>query len=230
LVFSGSLPLHWWVKRQPIMNKPTRSIEWIVWGGLALVILTILGAYVASSLGTFHRPPLPVLSQVSNFALTNQFGRTVTLANLRGQVWVADIIFTRCPGPCTTMSRAMRELQSALPPTQPVQLISLTADSEFDTPEVLKTYGEKFGAAPGRWQFLTGKKLDLYQLATKGLLLAVDDIKADERTSPDDLFVHSTRFVVVDKHGRVRGSFDGAEPASVRKLVEAVQTLLREDP
>ena len=211
------------------MNKPTRSIEWIVWGGLTLIILTILGAYVASSLGTLHRPPLPVLSQVSDFALTNQFGHAVALPDLRGQVWVADIIFTRCLGPCTTMSRSMRELQSALPPTQPVQLISLTADSEFDTPEVLRTYGEKFGATPGRWQFLTGKKLDVYRLATKGLLLAVDDIKADERTSADDLFVHSTRFVLVDKHGRIRGSFDGTEPGSVQKIVEAIRTLLRED-
>src|SRR5580765_3802400 len=153
------------------MNKPTRSIEWIVWGGLALVIMTIFGAYVASRLVGKRQPPLPVMGSVSDFALTNQFGRVVTLADLRGQVWVADIIFTRCPGPCTTMSRAMRELQSALSPTQPVQLISLTADSEFDTPEVLKIYGEKFGAVPGRWHFLTGKKLDLYRLATKGLLL-----------------------------------------------------------
>ena len=71
--------------------------------------------------------------------------------------------------------------------------------------------------------------MDLYQLATQGLLLAVDEVKADERTSPDDLFVHSTRFVVVDKHGRVRGSFDGTEPSSQQKIVESIQTLLRED-
>src|SRR5216117_2471573 len=141
------------------MNKPTRSIEWIVWSGLALVIVAIFGAYVASHLLTNHQPPLPVLSRVSDFSLTNQLGRAVALADLRGQVWVADIIFTRCLGPCTTMSRAMRELQSALPPTQPVQLISLTADSEFDTPEVLRKYGEQFGAARERWLFLTGRKL-----------------------------------------------------------------------
>jgi len=141
---------------------------------------------------------------------------------------VADIIFTRCPGPCASMTRAMSELQSALPPTQPVKLLSLTADPEFDTPEVLRKYGEKFGATPERWQFLTGKKLDVYRLATKGLLLAVDEVKADERTSPDDLFVHSTRFVVVDKQGRVRGSFDGTEPSSQQKIVETIQTLLRE--
>ena len=212
------------------MNKPTRSIEWIVWSGLALVIAVIFGAYVASRFVGKRQPPLPVMGSVVDFALTNQLGRVVTLADLRGQVWVADIIFTRCSGPCRTMTRAMSELQSDLPPAQPVKLFSLTADPEFDTPEVLGKYGEKFGAAPERWQFLTGKKLDLYRLATKGLLLAVDEVKPDERTSPGDLFVHSTRFALVDKQGRVRGSFDGTEPSSRRNIVEAIRTLLREDP
>ena len=69
-----------------------------------------------------------------------------------------------------------------------------------------------------------------HRLATKGLLLAVDDVKAGERTSPNDLFLHSTHFVVVDKHGRVRGTFDGTEPSSEQKIVEAIQTLLQEDP
>jgi len=211
------------------MNKPTRSIEWIVWSGLAVVILTIFGAYVASSLGKNHRPALPVLSRVPDFALTNQFGRVVTLADFRGQVWVADIIFTRCPRACAKMTREMSQLQSALPPNQPVKFLSLTADPEYDTPEVLSEYAKKFGAASERWQFLTGKKLDVYRLATKGLLLAVDEIKADERTSPNDLFLHSTHFVVVDKQGRIRGGFDGTEPSSQPKIVQSIQTLLRED-
>src|SRR6185437_13521971 len=172
------------------------------------------------------RHPLPVLATVSDFALTNQFGRSVTLEDLRGKVWIADIIFTRCPGPCAKMTKQMSELQAALPSNEPVQLVSLTADPEFDTPEVLKKYGERFGALPQRWQFLTGKKLDVYRLATKGLLLAVDEIKADERTSPDDLFVHSTLFVIVDKHGRVRGSFDGTEASSRSKILAAMRALL----
>ena len=211
------------------MNKPTRSIEWIVWGGLALVIVAIFAAYVASRLVGKRRPPLPVMGNVSDFMLTNQLGRVVTLADLRGQVWVADIIFTRCPGACAKMTREMSQLQSTLPPNQPVKFLSLTADPEYDTPEVLSEYAKKFGAAPERWQFLTGKKLDVYRLATKGLLLAVDDVKADERTSPNDLFLHSTHFVVVDKQGGVRGGFDGTEPSSRQKIVEAIQTLLRED-
>ena len=191
---------------------------------------TIFGAYVASRLVGKRQPPLPVLGSVADFALTNQLGRVVTLSDLRGQVWMADIIFTRCPGTCAKMTQEMSQLQSTLAPNDSVKFLSLTADPEHDTPEVLSEYAKKFGTAPERWLFLTGKKLDLYRLATKGLLLAVDEVKADERTSPNDLFLHSTQFVVVDKQGRVRAGFDGTEPASRQKIVEAIQTLLREDP
>src|SRR5437867_9798837 len=125
------------------MNKPTRSIEWIVWGGLALVILAIAAVFIASKFGR-PNPPLLVYGTVPDFALTNQSGRVVSLSDLRGRVWVADIIFTRCPGTCPLMTRQMRQLQDALPADGLVNLISLTVDPAFDTPDVLKRYGEKF--------------------------------------------------------------------------------------
>lgn len=209
------------------MNKPTRSIEWTVWGGLVLVMVAIIAAFTASKAGR-RNPPLLIYGTVPDFALTNQFGRVVSLADLRDHVWVADIIFTRCPGPCLKMTRQMSQLQAALPANEPVQLISLTADPEFDTPEILERYGEVHGAAADRWYFLTGKKTDVYRLATKGLLLALDETKPEQRQSDNDLFVHSTLFVVVDKQGRIRASFEGAEPSSSAKILEAVRVLLRE--
>ena len=208
------------------MNKPTRSIEWIVWGGLVLVIVAIAGAFTASKLG--QNPPLPVYATVPDFALTNQFGRVISMSDLRGKVWVADIIFTRCPGPCPKMTKQMGELQAALPPEEPVILLSLTADPDFDTPEVLRRYGEERGASADRWHFLTGQKADLYRLATKGLLLALDEVKPEQRESERDLFVHSTRFVVVDKQGRIRASFDGAEPSSRPRILETIRVLMQE--
>ena len=209
------------------MNKPTRSIEWIVWGGLILVMATIVAAFAVSKLG---RPPLPVYGSVPDFALTNQSGRVVSLSDLRRKVWVADIIFTRCPGPCPKMTREMSELQLAIQANEAVQFVSLTADPEFDSPDVLKRYGEQFGASPGRWHFLTGRKADLYRLATKGMMLALDEVRPEQRESDNDLFVHSTRFLVVDKQGSIRGIFDGAEPSSVPKILEAVRVLLKEGP
>src|SRR5438445_1927832 len=144
------------------MNRPARSVEWIVWGGLVLVMVAILGAFVISR-SRQTVPPLPVYATVPDFSLTNQIGGVIALSDLRGKVWVADIIFTRCPGPCPKMTEQMSELQAALPPEEPVVLVSLTADPDFDTPEVLRRYGEERGASADRWHFLTGQKADLYR-------------------------------------------------------------------
>ena|ERR1044071_1138091 len=209
------------------MNQPKRSIEWTVWGGLVLVMLAVVGAFILSKTG-LTGSGLRVYGVVPQFSLTNQFERVVSLADLRGTVWVADIIFTRCPGPCLKMTRLMGELQAQLPADAPVKLVSLTADPEFDTAEVLRRYAERFRATPDRWQFLTGQKRDLYRLATKGLLLALEEVKPEQRESENDLFVHSTLMVVVDRQGRIRASFEGAEPASRDKILDAIHALLKE--
>lgn len=193
------------------MNKPTRALEWIVWGGLGLVILGVFGVFLVSDLSRRHSSsgtPPPILGTLPDFVLTNQTGGLVTLNSLRGQLWVADIIFTRCPGPCAKMTRQMAELQAALPDDQPVKFISLTTDPDFDSPAVLQRYAERFGAKPGRWWFLTGAKRELMRLAVEGLKLAAIEKKPEERESPEDLFIHATIFVVVDRQGRLRGVFE----------------------
>ena len=213
------------------MDKPTRSIQWIVWSGLTLVILAIVVSFVTTRIGfrvQSEARALPVIGTVADFALTNQMGRVVTLADLRGQVWVADIIFTRCPGACAKMTREMSELQAALPAGDSVRLVSLTADPGFDTPDVLKRYGDEFGASPERWHFLTGRKPDLYKLATQGLLLAVGEKQSEQRESENDLFIHSTKFILIDQQGRIRGEYEATEPKSRGQILKAVQTLLTE--
>jgi cytochrome oxidase Cu insertion factor (SCO1/SenC/PrrC family) len=177
--------------------------------------------------------PLPVYAQVSDFTLTNQNGAVVTRADLRGRIWIADIIFTRCAGPCLRMSRQMKEFQAALPPDSPVRLVSLTTDPEFDTPPVLLKYAGRFGADLNRWMFLTGTKGQLGDLATGSLKLSAVETKPAERESPADLFVHSTVFVVVDKHGQVRGVFETAGEgvswaAEKEKILGTIRQLERE--
>lgn len=181
-----------------------------MWGGIAFVVLAILGAFVRERM----RPSpanFPVLAQVADFNLTNQSGQAVRLADLRGRVWVADIIFTRCPGPCATMTKRMSELQAALPATAPVKLVSLTTDPGHDTPRILASYAQRFGADSNRWHFLTGAKADLVKLAVHSLKLTALDKEEAQRTSPDDLFIHSTIFVVVDKQGRLRAVFESLD-------------------
>jgi protein SCO1/2 len=206
-----------------------------VWIGLALVIATLGLIFALGRIesATKRAQPLPVLAQVADFLLTNQSGQAVTLADLRGKVWVADIIFTRCAGPCPQMTRRMSALQDSLPATSTAKLVTLTTDPEFDTPAVMKAYGERFGADIARWSLLTGSKPEIARLAIDGLKLTAVEKKPEERADPNDLFIHSTIFVVVDKQARLRGVFETVGQDLIfeqirPKLLAAIQELERE--
>ena len=177
---------------------------------------------------------LPVIGPIADFTLTNQIGRAASLAALRGRVWVADIIFTRCPGPCLKMTKQMKELQEALPSASQARLVTLTTDPDFDTPTVLRAYAERFQADTNRWMFLTGTKQAIAKLAIDSLKLTAIEKKPEERESPQDLFVHSTIFVVADKQGRLRGVFetagDGIDPQKVKTDILAAVSQLEREP
>ncbi len=209
------------------MTPPKRKLEWLVWGAMAFTISAIAVAYVLDARS--RGPKLPVLFEtLPAFALTNQSGQVVSHASLLGHVWVTDVIFTRCPGLCATLTRQMGRLQAALPAGAPIKLISLTADPEYDSPAALRRYAEQAGAAPGRWLFLTGDKKQLYELAVDGLKFVVREIAPGERQSDADLFLHSEKLVLVDQRGRVRAYYDGTDTNSIPQIVAAAKTLLRE--
>lgn len=216
------------------MDDTAQKLSRTIWVGVGLVIVILCVSFVLSQYDPKKRVDAPpVLSQIADFSLTNQFGGAVSLADLRGHVWVADIIFTRCPGPCAQMTRNMKLLQDALPAASRAKLVSLTTDPKFDTPPVLNAYGEKFEANFDRWTFLTGDKKEIAPLAIDGLKLTAIEKKPEEQQSVDDLFIHSTYFVVVDRQARLRGVFetvgDGVDPQKVLdEIVARVQQLERE--
>jgi len=176
---------------------------------------------------------LPVYFQVSDFTLTNQNNQPVGLADLKGKVWVADIIFTRCTGPCPKITRAMKQVQDALPTRSQARLVTLTSDPEYDTPAILKAWAEHFGADSNRWMFLTGTKAQIRNVATNALKLVAAPKDPQERADENDLFIHSTVFVLIDRQGRCRGSYETyGEGVDFNKtkadLLEAIKTLERE--
>jgi protein SCO1/2 len=214
------------------MHPPRRQLEWLVWGAVALTILVIAAAFVLGRARRAAAPPLPVIATLPDFTLTNDAGARVTLASLRGHVWVADIIFTRCPGPCAQMTRQMAELEEALP-ADGARFVSLTTDPDFDTPAVLAAYARRAGARPDRWQFLTGDKPQLAALAAGGLKLTALEKEASQRENPNDLFIHSTIFALVDRQGRLRAAFETVGEdvnweESKRKILADAKQLLRE--
>jgi protein SCO1/2 len=161
---------------------------------------------------------------VPSFQLVNQNGQPFGSPQLTGKIWIADFIYTTCPGPCPMISSRMSELQKPLEKTD-VCLVSFSVDPEKDTPQVLRGYAEKLQADPDRWNFLTGPKSAIYKLSHDGFKLAVSD-GSDEQGIP----VHSTRMVLVDRHGQIRGYYDATEADAVTKLVADTNHLLREQP
>jgi protein SCO1/2 len=161
---------------------------------------------------------------VPPFQLVNQNGQPFGSAQLNGKIWIADFIYTTCPGPCPMISSRMSELQKPLEKTD-VHLVSFSVDPEKDTPKVLRGYAEKLQADPKRWDFLTGPKSAIYKLSVDGFKLAVSD-GSDEQGIP----VHSTRVVLVDRQGAIRGYYEATEADAVTKLLADANHLLREQP
>ena len=171
---------------------------------------------------------LPIISQVEPFNLRDQTDKQFTLKNLMGKIWVADIIFTRCPGPCQMMTRSLSGIQKEIPADWPVHFVTLTTDPEFDTPSILGAYAKRFDANPERWSFLSGNKKDIERLAAKNLKMIATPKTEPKRNSPTDLFIHTERFMLVDPHGRLRASFDHNDPDHKSKLLDAINNLRNE--
>jgi protein SCO1 len=179
-----------------------------LWLGMGLLLGCLGLAYLLSLAEIKEHRAMPVLGQIADFTLTNQNGQLETLTGLSNHVWIADIIFTRCAGPCPRMTGQMKSLQTLLPATSGANLVTLTTDPDNDTPVVMKRYGERFNADFNRWKFLTGTKGEIAALASGSLKLSAVPVKLEDQKSVADLFIHTTIFVVVDKHARLRGIFE----------------------
>ena len=160
---------------------------------------------LAALLTACHRhQPLPTLSSVPGFTLTAEDGRTFQSTELKGQVWVADLIFTSCPDICPRMSGQMKQVQDG---NRQLKLISFTVDPERDTPPALAAYAKRHKADPQRWNFLTGERQELDKV---GQAFLFGKIHLD----------HSSRFVLVDRQMRVRAFYPTDEPDAVARLLQ----------
>ena len=217
----------------PSPVRPPRTI----WVGFLLFFALFALAFMLwllQAARNFGEVPLRVISTVAPFTLTSQESQPVTLADFTNHVWLADIIFTRCAGPCPRLTQQMRQVQDSLPKESGAKLVTLTTDPEFDTPAVLKKYGEHFGADFNRWTFLTGTKSEIAAVAANSLKLSAQPVKPEEQKDSADLFIHTTIFVIVDKHSQLRGFFetggDGVDwtNAVLPKILKSVRQLENE--
>jgi protein SCO1 len=215
-------------------------------GALALLLLRAGGSAGQGAAA-------PIMS-APNFMLTDQLGRPVSDADLRGKVVVADFIYTTCTDICPALTAQMASLRTRLEQEgllgDEVVLLSVSVDPARDTPAVLKTYSEPFAADPANWLFLTGDEAAIRAVVVDGFLLGVEVMEAaaqdaaahevgtahslgDGHTNGhgaghggDYEVSHSGRFVVIDRDWQIRGYYDSAE-LDQNELVANIQTLAR---
>jgi len=167
---------------------------------------------VLAVLAACGRPALPVLGTVPPFALTERSGRTVRSDDLRGRVWIADFVFTRCPDFCPLITSRMGELQLSLRPGDDLRFVSFTVDPVHDTPEVLRDYATHAGATDA-WLFLTGQRDAVAGLVHDGFKLAFAD-----DGPPAQPITHSDRFVLVDRSLQIRGYYLATDAGDLARL------------
>lgn len=209
----------------------------LLWGLLAAVMLAI--GFTAVMAPRWVRPvvgePPMAFGQAPEFSLINRDDRIVTNSDLLGSPWVADFIFTRCAVSCPRMTQRMIQLEKLWPAALNTARVSFSVDPDFDTPEVLQTYADSWGIRDPRWLFLTGDREVMKSIVMEGFKLALEMNPPPGSVSPGEPILHSTRFVLVDSVGAIRGYYDVVEGGELERLagdLRAIQTELpgRESP
>ncbi len=168
-----------------------------------------------------------------NIKLVNQLGDSVSLYDIQNRVIVADFFFTRCPSVCPKMTANMARLQQSFSHNNKdgrkiidssiVRFLSFSIDPQRDSVPALRRYADKFGVDHDNWWMLTGNKKTIYDFALNELKLGLVDGEG-----VDTSFIHSQKFVLLDKDYVVRGYYNGLDTASLSALAKDIGLLMLE--
>lgn len=157
------------------------------------------------------------------FSFLNQDSQAVTLQTMDGKIFVTEFFFTSCPSICPKMQAQMLRVHEKYKTNPGVGILAFTIDPARDTVGKLKQYEKKLGVESSKWNMLTGNKDSIYTLAESFMVSAAEDPDAPGG------HVHSGTFILVDKHKRLRGYYDGTKEESVAKLLDEMDILLKEE-
>jgi len=184
-----------------------------------VVIVAVFGIVVAGNMlykKSQSDNALPYYSVIPQFEFITQDSIPFGLNDLKGKISVVDFMFTRCKGPCPIMSNLMGELYQHFDNVSNVQFVSISVDPEYDSLLALQNYAKLQGVDDNRWVFLSASMADVVNLCENGFKLSADDLPG----------AHSTKFIIVDPDGHIRGYYSGIEKESVMKLQNDIEGML----
>jgi protein SCO1/2 len=178
--------------------------------------LPILGERVVNGTDTTYHTIAP-------FDFVDQDSTQVTNGTFAGRIYVADFFFTTCRTICPIMKTQMLRVYQATKDMPDVLILSHTIDPEYDTVALLRDFARRLGVESSRWHFVTGAKDSIFKIAqTSYFATALED-----KTEPDG-FIHSGAFILIDRKGRIRGTYDGTKEEAVDKLIKDIARLRQE--
>jgi len=186
--------------------------SWVAWRNLHQDEYHVSSSSVPHIAYRQAPPPGPPIKE---FQLTGENGKEFDSKELKGHVWIGSFFYASCPGPCWQLNQALNGVQDEFKNTD-LKLVSITCDPKTDSPEVLRRYAERFKADPKRWIFLTG---DLDYIKRVGHDIFYQDVKEGQ---------HRNSALVIDRSGKIRGSFDLLDPPEVGKMKTLLTELIDE--
>ncbi len=188
----------------------SQKARFIIYGIGAVIIAA---TYFIKESKTTSR--LPVIGKIPAFSFIDSHGDEINRRNLDGKVWVADFIFTTCAGPCPIMSTEMADIHKTFLNDNEIHTVTYTVNPDYDTPEVLADYAERFNADRSQWHFLTAPYEDIQSIIADGFKMG----------DMEDIVFHSTRFALIDRNMNIRGYYTGTESIDVKKLKRDISRL-----
>jgi len=214
----------------------------VLWGVVAVICITVVGIVIwrwqARAISeTKSQLPLEGLKNygaVPDFTFAERSGRKISLADLKGKVWVAQFFYTHCTDICplTVPQMGLLHLEYLNDPDfrSAVRFVSITVDPERDTAEVLSKYAEHFSADPDLWLFLTGDKATIVRLARQGFKLGIGEEanppEIAKKTGEEKELFHSNRLILIDRSAQIRGYYSGIDAEAMVRLRRDLKTLL----
>jgi cytochrome oxidase Cu insertion factor (SCO1/SenC/PrrC family) len=214
----------------PVQPPATSGPSFYRWLMMVLaIVIALLALYRVTDTepGTLQKA-LPKISVIPPFTLTERSGRPISNRDLAGKIWIADFVYTTCPGPCPLVTAELAKIQGQLAGDAHVQLVTFTVDPQTDTPAVLAKYADTYHADPDKWWFLTGPEKPLYALIQNGFLQAVQDNRGQQAEPGAFTVTHSTYYALMDANGVMRGVYQSQDADECKQLLHDVGVLERE--
>lgn len=202
----------------------------LLFAGLVFVLPVLAFVIISSYENKLQELPVlgPVSEQngkktlhtISDFSLTDQNGLSVSTADWKDKIIVADFFFTQCSVVCPKLTRSFKKIQESFNGDEQLLFNSFSVDPVRDSVTVLKEYTRRFNLDTRNWHLLTGEKKEIYKLARNSFMLVATDGDGGEQD-----FIHSERLVLIDKQKRIRGYYNGTDDKEVNQLIQDIKKL-----